>query len=134
MRVSLLLFTSYLTQLLSLLCICLVVVPLLFPFLGLLCGMTILSSFFSSYLGKKLEAELSYSSGLKNRLLAKLHRGNQRAKKISLAALAASFFLYGILRLHSSACYVNSLDRELEPTRDEFRKILDPKTETGDSK
>ena len=129
MRGFLLLCTSYLTQILSLLCVCLIVVPLLFPLLGLLCGMTFLSTFFSSYLGRKLEKEASYSRGLKNKLLTGLHKGNQRAKRMSLAAVALSFFLYGILRVHTSVCYINSLDKGLEPTREQFRKFLGPKQE-----
>ena len=133
MRGFLLLSTSYLTQMLSLLCVCLIVVPLLFPLLATLCGITIATTFFSSYLSKKLRAK-SPAYSHRNELLEKTERGNQRAKRLSLSALGISFFLYGILRIHTSVCYVNSLDRELDPTREQFRKMLRPETEDSSEK
>ena len=69
------------------------------------------------------ESQPNFSS----KALQKMRTGNRRAKRLSLIALGISFFLYGILRIHISVCYVNSLDKELEPTREEFRKMLKPK-------
>ncbi len=52
----------------------------------------------------------------------RLTRSASRAMRFSIAAALINFTLYSVLALQSWACYIFPLDRELEPTRDVFRK------------
>ncbi len=125
MPISLLLFISYFLRFLSLLCVCLIAVPLLFPLTALITVIIISLSFGLGYQAKQLQKKFTKQE--KKRVTKLIHKSRRvcvHASRLSTIALITSFLFYAILRLHITVCYLGSLDKELNPVKEDFRRVL----------
>ena len=112
--------TAHVLQALAIFALCLALIPILYPIvlaialLVLLCGAAVLY-FYPT--GRTGEETLGAWIGRHGPL-----RRAYRSMRVALAAAALVLVLFGFLRWHSYSCYVNELDRELEPFREAFRR------------
>lgn len=147
MRRALFGFSAYILLGLAFLCVGLALIPLLYPITAALAGFVFLSALTLLFLfpedtGPSLKALRDDDAETPPRKFSGAWierygptRRAWRAARLSLASVLIVFLLYGGLRLHHDACYLATLNEELNPLRDAFRhesRRIETDTETDE--
>ncbi len=134
MRQALFGISAYVLLGLAFLCVGLALIPLLYPITAALAAFVFLSALALLFLypedtGPSLKALRDDEANAPPRKFSGdwierygPTRRAWRAARLSLASVLIVFLLYGALRLHHDACYLATLNEELNPLREAFRQ------------
>ncbi|MCB1325249.1 MAG: hypothetical protein H7A21_07225 [Spirochaetales bacterium] len=128
MRIAAWQATAHVLQVLAIFALCLALIPILYPIVLALALLVLFSGAAVMYFyptARTGEETLGTWIGRHGPL-----RRSYRSMRVAFAAAVLVLVLFGLLRWHSYSCYVNELDRELEPFREAFRRE-GPRTETN---
>ena len=125
MNISIIFTLSLINRILYTINIVLILIPLFFPLSLIICIIVNLLGLVIFYRIEYLEK--FYSSKDNKKLILKLLENSKvntkKAIRISIFTFLTSLTLYVFLNIHIFLCYRRSLNNEIEPLKEEYRKL-----------